>query len=52
LISVRRFAEGEFPAQIATVEGGTTTTLAVPRDRAKKQWYVHVEADQLVRVCR
>jgi hypothetical protein len=52
LISMRRFAEGEFPAQIATVEGGTTTTLQVPRDRAKKPWYVHVEAGQLVRVCR
>lgn len=52
LISLRRFAEGEFPAQIATVEGGTTTTLQVPRDRAQKQWYVHVEAGQLVRVCR
>jgi hypothetical protein len=51
-ISMRRFAEGEFPAQLGPVEGGTTTTLTVPRDRAKKQWYVHVEAGQLVRVCR
>ncbi len=51
-ISMRRFAEGEFPAQIAAVEGGTTTILTVPRDRADKQWYVHVEAGQLVRVCR
>ena len=50
--SGRRFAEGEFPAQLGTVEGGTTTTLTVPKDRAKKQWFVHVEAAQLVRVCR
>jgi hypothetical protein len=51
-ISLRRFAEGEFPAQLGSVEGGTTTTLTIPPDRAKKQWYVHVEAAQLVRVCR
>ena len=51
-IGMRRFAEGEFPAQLGSVEGGTTTTLTVPRDRAEKQWYVHVEAAQLVRVCR
>ena len=51
-IGMRRFAEGEFPVQIAAVEGGTTTTLQIPKDRAKKQWYVNVQAAQLVRVCR
>jgi hypothetical protein len=51
-ISLRRFAQAEFPVQLATVEGGTTTTLQVPRDRAPNPWYLHVEVAQLARVCR
>ncbi|MGD9735442.1 MAG: hypothetical protein AB7V58_07545 [Solirubrobacterales bacterium] len=51
-ISLRRFAEGEFPVQIVAAPGGSTTMLTIPGDRAKKQWFVHVEAAQLVRVCR
>ena len=52
-IALRRFAENEFPVQLASVDGGTTTTLTIPPDRAaKKKWFVHVEAGQLVRVCR
>lgn len=51
-ISMRRFAEAEFPVQIGSVEGGTKTTLQVPRDLAPNPWYVHVELAQLARVCR
>jgi hypothetical protein len=50
-IALRRFAEGEFPVAVATAEGGTTTTINIPADRAKNPWFVHVEASQLVRVC-
>jgi hypothetical protein len=51
-ISLRRFAEAEFPVQLGSVEGGTTTALQIPRDRAPNPWYVHVEVAQLARVCR
>jgi hypothetical protein len=50
-IALRRFAENEFPVAVATAEGGTTTTIDIPADRAKNPWFVHVEASQLVRVC-
>jgi hypothetical protein len=50
-ISLRRFAQAEFPVALATVEGGTTTTLQIPRDKATNKWYVHVEVAQLARVC-
>ncbi|HEY0276997.1 MAG TPA: hypothetical protein VGC32_01890 [Solirubrobacterales bacterium] len=50
-IAMRRFATGEFPVTVASVEGGTTTTIEIPADRAKNPWHVHVEAGQLVRVC-
>jgi hypothetical protein len=50
-IALRRFDEGEFPVAVATAEGGTTTTIDIPVDRAKNPWFVHVEASQLVRVC-
>ena len=51
-ISLRRFAQAEFPVELGAVEGGTTTTVQIPRDRAQNPWYVHVESAQLVRVCR
>jgi hypothetical protein len=50
-ISLRRFATGEFPVALATAEGASTTTIAIPADRAPNPWYVHVEASQLVRIC-
>ncbi|HEY2055923.1 MAG TPA: hypothetical protein VGH14_18470 [Solirubrobacterales bacterium] len=50
-IALRRFAEGEFPVAVATAEGGTTTAIEIPADRAKNPWFVHVEAGQLARVC-
>lgn len=51
-IGLRRFAEDEFPVQLGTVEGGTTTVVEIPRDRARQPWFVNVTAAQLVRVCR
>ncbi|TMK58569.1 MAG: hypothetical protein E6G51_02120 [Actinobacteria bacterium] len=51
-ISMRRFASGEYPVSVATVAGGSTTTLRVPRDEAPQPWYLHVEAPQGARVCR
>ncbi|MBS1887195.1 MAG: hypothetical protein JSU06_08405 [Actinobacteria bacterium] len=50
-ISLRRFAQDEFPVAVASVEGGTTTTVQIPRDRAPNPWYAHVEATQTARVC-
>lgn len=50
-IALRRFAAAEFPVALTTAEGATTTTIEIPRDRAPNPWYVHVEAEQLVRVC-
>jgi hypothetical protein len=50
-IALRRFSTGEFPVAVATAEGGTTTTINIPADRAKNPWFVHVEASQLARVC-
>jgi hypothetical protein len=51
-IGMRRFSEDEFPVQLGSVGGASTTFVTVPKDRAKKQWFVNVQAAQLVRVCR
>jgi hypothetical protein len=51
-LSLRRFAEGEFPVPIAPAPGGSVTVLRVPRDESPRPWYLHVEATQPVRVCR
>jgi hypothetical protein len=52
-LALRRFAAaGEFPLALTTAEGATTTTITIPRDRAPNPSYLHVEASQLVRVCR
>ncbi|HSC20104.1 MAG TPA: hypothetical protein VLC07_00065, partial [Solirubrobacterales bacterium] len=50
--SLRRFASGEYPVRIAGAEGESTTLLKIPRDRARQPWFLHIEAAQLVRVCR
>jgi hypothetical protein len=50
--SLRRFATGEYPVHTAGAEGESTTLLKIPRDRADRPWFLHVEAAQLVRVCR
>lgn len=50
--SLRRFATGEYPVRTAGAEGESTTLLRIPRDGASQPWFLHVEAEQLVRVCR
>lgn len=51
-LSLRRFAEGEFPVPVAPAPGGSVTVLRVPRDESPRPWYLHVDAAQSVRVCR
>ncbi|MGN6816936.1 MAG: hypothetical protein ACTHK3_12775 [Solirubrobacterales bacterium] len=51
-LSLRRFAEGEYPIATAGAPGESTTTLKIPHDAAPQPWYLHVEATQLVRICR
>jgi len=50
--ALRRFAEGEFPVPLAPAPGGSVTVLRVPRDESPRPWYLGVEAEQPVRVCR
>lgn len=50
-IALRRFATEAFPVAIPGGEGGATTVIEVPRDRASQPWYMHVEAAQTTRVC-
>lgn len=51
-VSLRRFASDEYPVTTDGAPGRSTTLLTIPRDRATQPWYLHVEASQLVRVCR
>jgi hypothetical protein len=51
-LSLRRFAEGEYPVATAGAPGKSTTNLKIPHDEAPQPWYLHVEATQQVRVCR
>jgi hypothetical protein len=50
--SLRRFATGEYPVRTAGAEEESTTLLRIPRDEADQPWFLHVEAAQLVRICR
>jgi hypothetical protein len=49
-IALRRFATENFPVFVAG-DGGATTTIEIPKDRATQPWYLHVEAAQEARVC-
>jgi hypothetical protein len=49
---LRRFAAAEFPVPTTPAPGESTTLLRIPRDRASQPWWLQVEAQQLVRVCR
>ncbi|HEY2717484.1 MAG TPA: hypothetical protein VGI73_14800, partial [Solirubrobacterales bacterium] len=51
VLAMRRFTAAEFPVALGSVEGGTTTTLTIPRDRAPNPWFIHIEVAQLARVC-
>jgi hypothetical protein len=51
-LSMRRFASGEFPVALTPAPGGSSVVLHVPRDESPRPWYLHVSAEQPVRVCR
>jgi hypothetical protein len=52
-LSLRRFATDEYPVPLAKAEGGSTTTVRIPRDEApQRHWYLRVDAEQGARVCR
>jgi hypothetical protein len=51
-LSLRRFATGEYPVKAKEIEAESTTILSVPEDNAVQPWFLKVEANQLVRVCR
>jgi hypothetical protein len=50
-IALRRFSAESFPVGVAGGEGGATTVVEIPKDRASQPWYMHVEAAQTTRVC-
>lgn len=50
--SLRRFATGEYPVVTEGAPGNSTTFLRIPRDTTSWPWHLHVEATQVVRVCR
>jgi hypothetical protein len=50
-LQMRRFAVAEYPVTIATVPGGTTTKLTIPRDRASQPWYLQAVDSQGISVC-
>ncbi len=51
-LSMRRFAVEEFPVTLTAAPGGSVAVLHVPRDESPRPWYLHVAAEQPVRVCR
>jgi hypothetical protein len=51
-LSMRRFAAEEFPVPLTAAPGGSVAVLHVPRDESPRPWYLHVSAEQPVRVCR
>jgi hypothetical protein len=52
-LSLRRFSVDEYPVPLGSPPGESVTAVRVPRDKAPGHpWYLHVEAQQRVRVCR
>ena len=51
-LSLRRFATGEFPIELAAVPGGSTASLRIPRDGSTRSWVLRVESGQPAHVCR
>ena len=51
-LSMRRFASEGFPVTLTAAPGGSVAVLHVPRDESPRPWYLHVSAEQPVRVCR
>jgi hypothetical protein len=50
-LTLRRFAENEFPVLLEGGYGGAVTTVRIPADSSMRPWYLHVEAQQSARVC-
>jgi hypothetical protein len=51
-LTMRRFTAEEFPVALGPAPGGSSVVLHVPRDESPRPWYLHVSAEQPVRVCR
>jgi hypothetical protein len=51
-LRLRRFAVGEYPVGLGRVPGGSTTSLSIPRDRAKQHWRLQVSSAAGATVCR
>jgi hypothetical protein len=51
-LTMRRFASAEFPVALGPAPGDSSVVLYVPRDESPRPWYLHVAAEQPVRVCR
>jgi hypothetical protein len=51
-LSLRRFAQGEYPVPLSSAPGGSVMTLKIPKDKAPEYpWYLQVAASQEVWVC-
>lgn len=51
-LSMRRFAQAEYPVQLSGGPGGSVVELQVPKDRAPEYpWQLHVGAEQETWVC-
>ena len=50
-LSLRRFAQGEYPLVLPSPPGGSETRLTIPRDESSQPWHLHVEAEQAAMVC-
>jgi hypothetical protein len=51
-LTLRRFAENEFPVALEGGYGGAVTALRIPADTSPRPWFLHVEAQQQAWVCR
>jgi hypothetical protein len=51
-LSLRRFAQAEYPVPLSAAAGGSVMMLKIPKDKAPEYpWYLHVAASQEVWVC-
>lgn len=52
VLSMRRFAQGEYPVALGSSPGGSVTTVDIPADNAPEYpWFMHVQATQKAWVC-
>lgn len=51
-VRLRRFATAEYPLSKEAIPGGSTVSLRIPADEARRPWRLSVEAKQAARVCR